>query len=92
MKYAIKSVPMAMVKKTYENFESEISVSIGCDHQNLCNFFELYKDEKYLHLVMEHVYGGDVCDKLMGVPGNRFSEEVSKKIIYDALKGLNYLH
>jgi calcium-dependent protein kinase len=28
-------------------------------------FYEVYEDEKYLHLVMEHCEGGDLFDRLI---------------------------
>ena len=39
---------------------------------------------------MEQADGGDVCDKVLSK--KKFSEIDAKKIIHDALKGLNFLH
>jgi serine/threonine protein kinase len=90
MKYAIKSIPMEKVNQNFDLYQNEIEISIGCDHQNLINFFEMYKDDRFLHLVMEQADGGDICDKIMAE--SKFTEQQAKIIIYDALKGLNFLH
>jgi calcium-dependent protein kinase len=49
------------------------------DHPNIVNFFEVYLDHKYIHLIMEHCTGGQLFDKLMEV--GYFREDSARTIV-----------
>jgi len=60
------------------------------DHPNIINFYELYEDEKFIHLVMEYCKGGDLIDTI--IKRNIVSEDIISEIIYKLLSAVNYLH
>ena len=38
-----------------ETLEQELDILLKVDHPNIVNFYEVYLDHKYVHLVMEYV-------------------------------------
>ena len=60
------------------------------DHPNIVKFYEVYEDNKYIHLVMEHCSGGDLYEMLLHI--EKFDEDQVKEIILPIIKAVNYLH
>lgn len=59
-------------------------------NQNILHFKDGFEKEGYLYLVLEYMENGSLSDlvKKMG----KISENILKKIIYQVLIGLHYLH
>lgn len=49
------------------------------DHPNIVKLYEVYEDNKYLHLVMEYCSGGELFDRIATV--GRYSEVEAANII-----------
>jgi calcium-dependent protein kinase len=45
----------------------EINCLRYLSHPNIVKLYDLYEDEKYLHLVMEHCSGGELMDRILRV-------------------------
>lgn len=43
----------------------EIEIFRMCDHPNIINLYEVFEDEMFIHIVMEHCSGGDLYDNLI---------------------------
>ena len=41
-----------------------MSILTKLDHPNIVKYYETYIDEKYIYLVMEHIGGGELFDKI----------------------------
>ena len=68
----------------------ELSILRIVDHPNIIKMYEVFEDEKYLHLVMEMCTGGDLFDKIVGLV--RFNESKAAKYMYKLFSAVNYLH
>jgi len=51
------------------------------DHDNIVKLFSHFEDKNRVYLIMECTEGGEVYDKLVKTPGNRFKQEQVKKYI-----------
>lgn len=62
------------------------------DSPYVVKFYEVYYDESYLHIVMDFIKSscGDVFEMLQ--KETKLSEEKSRVIIMQCLRGLTYLH
>ena len=79
MTFAIKSIRRKKVEENMDTLEQELDILLKVDHPNIVNFYEVYLDHKYVHLVMEYMPGGELYDKLCQI--EIFEEETAKKII-----------
>ena len=90
MTFAIKSIRRKKVEENMDTLEQELDILLKVDHPNIVNFYEVYLDHKYVHLVMEYMPGGELYDKLLQI--QIFDEETAKKIIKQTLYALKHLH
>ena len=44
--------------------EEEVRILTKLDHPNIVKYYETYIDHKYFYLVMEHIGGGELFDKI----------------------------
>ena len=45
----------------------ELDILSALDHPNIIKLFEVYEDDKYVHIVTEQCKGGDLFDNLVKV-------------------------
>lgn len=88
--FAIKSVPKQDLTSTIEVMKRELSILRVVDHPNIIKMYEVYEDEKYLHLVMELCKGGDLLDVIISMM--RLNEFRAAKYMYKLFSAVNYLH
>lgn len=88
--YAVKSVPKSKLKGDLKLLKNELEMLRFCEHPNIIQFYEIFQDQKSFHFVLEHCNGGDIVTRLE--KEGHFSEEVAKKIIFEVLFAVNYLH
>ena len=89
--YAVKSVKKEKLKGDIDLFKNELELLRFSDHPNIIQFYEIYQDNKYFHFVMEMCEGGDITTRLEK-NNSPFSEETSKRIIFQILLAVNHLH
>jgi calcium-dependent protein kinase len=89
-KYAVKSLPKANLASDIEYYRRELEILMFVDHPNIVNFYEVYEDEAYLHLVMELCCGGDLFDHLNSV--GTFSEQTAANMTRQLVSAVNHLH
>lgn len=88
--YAVKTIDKKKLKGDLKMLRSELDFLRTTDHPNICQFYEIYQDEKYFHFVMEYCEGGDVTTKVETL--GPLPEEYAKDIIFQTLSAINYLH
>jgi calcium-dependent protein kinase len=69
---------------------NEIEILKGLDHPNIMKLFEIIESPKCYYIICEYLQGGDLFNLLKRK--KTFTEEKSKKLMFDLLSGLNYLH
>jgi calcium-dependent protein kinase len=67
-----------------------LGVLNSVDHPNIVKFYEIYEDEKFMHIVMEHCSGGELIDRI--IQKGTFMEAETCRIIYKILHAINHLH
>lgn len=87
--YAIKVIKIDEPGLDEGMLNNEISMLKNCTHPNIINLYEIYKDDRYLYLVMENCPGGDLEDH---IKKGRVKEEDAKNMFYQMLYGVNFLH
>ncbi|XP_078334806.1 serine/threonine-protein kinase 3-like isoform X2 [Crassostrea virginica] len=85
---AIKQVP---VDTDLQEIIKEISIMQQCDSVYIVKYYGSYFKNTDLWIVMEYCGAGSVSD-IMRLRNKTLTEEEIATILYDALKGLEYLH
>jgi calcium-dependent protein kinase len=88
--YVIKSIPIAELSSDAYLLKRELEILRLMDHPNIIKFFDYYKDQKYLHLVMENCSGGTLFSKLMA--DKRLEEDLIRAVMFQILYAVNHLH
>ena len=60
------------------------------DHPNIIKTYEMYEDEKYVHIVMEELTGGDLFDHLIG--RGQYTEAEAATLLKKIISAINHLH
>lgn len=69
---------------------NELAILGEKSHPNLIRIVDLIEDEENYYVVSEVVKGGELFKRLVKV--NNFTESQAADIIYQVMRGLNYLH
>lgn len=78
------------VQAVWQDLRTEIELLKSMDHPNICKIYDVFEDKFNLYLVLEHLGGGELYDRI--VERNRYHEKDSKPIIKQMLEGISYLH
>jgi calcium-dependent protein kinase len=92
--YAIKSIRKSKVSKI-EVLKREIEILKEVKHPNIIELFEVYEDERYLHLVTEVCTGGELFDRIIAKTQSdegHFSEHDAALLVHDILDAIRYCH
>lgn len=90
--FAIKTISRSkkIEKSEIDLFLKELEYLKIMDHPNIVKFHEVYENKDNFHLVLEHLSGGELLDKIILEKG--FLESVVKNYIWQILYAVNYLH
>ena len=69
----------------------EIQILKECRCDNIVKYFGSYHSNGQLWLIMEYCAGGSVLELVRAMNGS-LSEEIIATILYNTLKGLDYMH
>mmetsp|Transcript_117292 Transcript_117292/g.373647 ORF Transcript_117292/g.373647 Transcript_117292/m.373647 type:complete len:644 (+) Transcript_117292:101-2032(+) len=73
-----------------EALKSEVKIMKDLDHPSICKLFETYTQDRVMYFVIEHLEGGDLCDRIMEF--RCFDEFSAAYIIRQASGALRYAH
>jgi calcium-dependent protein kinase len=68
VKRAIKTVKKAGIHKTVadrQRFYQEVDILKTMDHPNILKLYEVFEDERYIHLITEICNGGELFDYIL---------------------------
>jgi calcium-dependent protein kinase len=68
-KYAIKSINKTSLEGQEQLLQRELEILHKLDHPNVIKLYEIYEDNKYIHLVTEVCTGGDLFDRIVTLGG-----------------------
>jgi serine/threonine protein kinase len=91
-KVAIKTYDKAKFKdpEHWKRVQSEIKIMEQISHPRIARLFDAVETPKRMHLIMECLDGGNLCSYVKSK--KRLSEEESKKIFFQLLQSIEYLH
>ena len=80
--------------------QNEISILQQTSHPNIIKLIDVMQDGEYIHLIMEQCRGGDLFDLTVNANANnthqqgggRLSEGRVRKVIYELLCAVEYMH
>ena len=68
----------------------ELGVLMKADHPSLMKVYEIVEDSKHFYIISEYLRGGELYDRILKM--KKFSEKDCAQIVYQILRGLNYMH
>ena len=91
-KVAIKILPKndPLEYNYKELLNRELIISKSLKHPFLCDVFEILEDENYVFIIMELLQNGNLYNKLK--INGKLNEEEAKKIFFQMISALIYLH
>lgn len=88
--YAIKTLDKRKFSGQQTQIISELDIVSSIDHPNIIRFYEVYEDERYVHIVMEYCSGGELFDRL--ISQGQLREDYVQKLARQMLAAITYLH
>ena len=77
-------------KSMLDALEREIDLLKDLQHENIVQYLDSSRDDKYLNIFLEYVSGGSVAALLRNY--GAFEEALCRQFVHQTLQGLNYLH
>ena len=88
--FAIKSISKEKVLKKFNLLKRELEALTLIDHPNIVRLYEIYEDEKYLHLVLDLCRGGDLYDYI--IAKGSLNEDEVMGMMRKMFSAINHLH
>lgn len=88
--WAVKIIEKSRVHPGDHSLQTEIDILCRVDHVNCVRLKEWFDEPKRVLLVMEHLSGGTLFDRI--VADGRYDEERARKAFVELASGLAYLH
>ena len=88
--WAVKIIEKSRVHPGDHSLQTEIDILCRVDHVNCVRLKEWFDEPKRVLLVMEHLSGGTLFDRI--VDDGRYDEERARKAFVELASGLAYLH
>ena len=89
---AIKVVNKSNLKDNLDLIKEEIKTISSLDHPNIVRYYETYINDDYVYLVMEHIGGGDLFDKITSSENGVFTEDMAAHYMKKLLSAVNHMH
>ena len=86
---AIKSIDKSKVEDM-NDITREIDIMKMVSHPNIIQLFEIFDEQKKMHLVLELVTGGELFDKI--VTAGRFDEATGRVYFRQLISGVEHCH
>jgi len=90
-KFAVKSFMLTgITEEQWMDLRAEVENYLCTDHPHITRLCDVYEAERKLHLVMEHMEGGELWQRVDEL--KRFTEQATANTLRQILLALNYLH
>mmetsp|Transcript_112975 Transcript_112975/g.252094 ORF Transcript_112975/g.252094 Transcript_112975/m.252094 type:complete len:584 (+) Transcript_112975:115-1866(+) len=87
---AIKKLIRQEEDENADALRKEVQIMKELDHPSICKLFETYIQDKVMFFVIEHLAGGDLCDRIMDT--GKIDERVTAYIMKQVSGALAYAH
>ena len=88
---AVKKMSINNSEKKYSNIIKEINLLKHLDHPNIVKYYDYFKEEDYIYLMMEYLDGGTLKEYIRNKQEN-ITENEARIIIKQLLTAISYLH
>ncbi|CAE7431579.1 CPK2, partial [Symbiodinium microadriaticum] len=88
--FAVKTIKKSKVGRL-ETLKREIEILKTMDHPNIIKLYDVFEDDKYLHLVTELCTGGELFDRIIEKTKMHVLKDASQ-IIKSVLNAIEYCH
>ena len=91
--YAIKSINKEAIisnSRSISALINEIKVMRRLNHPFLITLYRVYENEKYIHLILDYVPGGDLFHRIL--EKNIFPEDKASIFMRNLLEAMDYMH
>lgn len=92
--YAIKTIKKSKVSRI-ESLRREIEILRCVDHPCIIKLYDVYEDDRFIHLVTELCTGGELFDRIIQKTESEeghYSEKDAKVVVASILSGIEYCH
>lgn len=91
-KYALKVIDKAKTEGAKETkmIENEVKTMRSLNHPNCVGLYDVYDTKSELYLVMEHVTGGDLFDRI--VARGKYPEAEARVVVKAMATAINHMH
>ena len=92
-KYALKTIEKSSIKKCKRNIQSvlqEIDILRKLKHPYIISLFEVYESNKYIHLVLSYLDGGELFERIKSK--QVYKEKTAISVMKNMLEALEYMH
>ena len=88
---AVKKMSVNNSEKKYSNIIKEINLLKHLDHPNIVKYYDYFKEEDYIYLMMEYLEGGTLKEYIKNKKED-ITENEARIIIKQLLTAISYLH
>eukprot|EP00752_Nemacystus_decipiens_P008887 g7932.t1 len=92
--FAIKTIKKSKVSRI-ESLRREIEILRCVDHPCIIKLYDVYEDDRFIHLVTELCTGGELFDRIIQKTESEeghYSEKDAKVVVASILSGIEYCH
>mmetsp|Transcript_22420 Transcript_22420/g.35199 ORF Transcript_22420/g.35199 Transcript_22420/m.35199 type:complete len:502 (-) Transcript_22420:256-1761(-) len=92
--FAIKTIRKAKVNRI-ESLRREIEIMQSIDHPSIIKLYDVFEDEKYLHLITQLCTGGELFDRIIEKTKSEeghYSERDAANLVKAILDAIAYCH
>uniref|UniRef100_A0A7S1TXT1 non-specific serine/threonine protein kinase n=1 Tax=Phaeomonas parva TaxID=124430 RepID=A0A7S1TXT1_9STRA len=75
-----------------EELKNEVAIMGELDHPNIMRLYECFSNEEHLWLIMENCQGGELLDRLNGLPEHHYDEKTAATLVKKIVSAVRYLH
>lgn len=89
--FAVKIVPKAQLSRQDEmSLRSEVELMLSLDHPNIVKAYEFFDEDNYFFLILEHLEGGELFERL--VEKVVYTEKEARDLAKILLNAIKYCH
>eukprot|EP00286_Rhodomonas_abbreviata_P027081 CAMPEP_0181301634 /NCGR_PEP_ID=MMETSP1101-20121128/7529_1 /TAXON_ID=46948 /ORGANISM="Rhodomonas abbreviata, Strain Caron Lab Isolate" /LENGTH=504 /DNA_ID=CAMNT_0023406953 /DNA_START=51 /DNA_END=1565 /DNA_ORIENTATION=- len=88
--YAIKTIKKKSCNLDHARLQLELDIMKAIHHPNCIKFHEVFQSRNKMYIVMEHVSGGELFDRI--IEKEHYSEHEAANVAQQLLSAIEYLH
>ena len=87
---AVRSVSKSVVETNLQVLRQELALFRLLDHPNILRFYEIFEDDRFIHLVTEHCSGGSISERIAS--RGLFCESKVRDLFEKLIRAMLHMH